>query len=52
MVQTKVKINNGSEFVIVGDWVYSIEEDEFSCAHLLMSNLITGEECSNVVRAK
>lgn len=52
MVQTKAKINNGSEFVIVGDWVYSIEEDEFNCAHLLMSNLITGEECSNVVRAK
>lgn len=52
IVQTKARTNSCSEFVVVGDWVYSISEDESSRMHLLMSNLLTGEEFLHVLPVK
>lgn len=51
-VRTKARTNSCSEFVVVGDWVYSISEDKSSGMHLLMSNLLTGEEFLSVLLVK
>lgn len=48
--RTKAITKSCSEFVVVGDWVYSISEDESNCMHLLVSNLLTGENFLHIVR--
>ena len=52
IVRTKARTNDCSDFVVVGDWVYSVSEDESSRMHLLMSNLLTGEEYLRVLLVK
>ena len=51
IVQTKARTNSCSEFVVVGDWVYSVkEDDESKWMYVMISNTLTGEEFLSIIR--